>query len=117
MSSLGKKIEGATIIEVLVALVIAMTILGIGMVLIANIGKNNNANIKYRSKLLLNERKIMIEKNIQIHEDSIHYGRVTIYEKVSSYSGYEDIYLLELKAFSERKNLLVERNLIIKEDN
>lgn len=113
MLALKKKIKGSTIIEVIIALMIGMIIIGMSMSIVVKTGRNYNASQRARAVIWMNNRFIQLKDSPEVREDSIVLLGMIVYENVSKYENQEDVLMVDLKAVSREMRFLANKRSLI----
>ncbi len=114
MATLKNKIQGSTLVEVLVAMIIVVICLGIASIIILNISKSGSTGLKlfaeqYAEKII-EESKLNHE-----YEDEIYETEGIIIEKhVGLYKNLDGLLELTITVFnSDMKQLVQKKELVI----
>lgn len=113
------KLRGATVVEVIVALIIIMLVFGLAtMTYVRIVNSSSNPKLRLRQQLTVlgseasngsmdpSDRSYILESDIQVEQ------------KVSPYEGSEQLLLLELEAFDKQEKPLASyRKIIQKKSN
>jgi hypothetical protein len=113
MALLTKKIQAATLIESLIAMVIVMLSFGIATTVYVNVISSGNQLQKLKSELLL---KRIASETIKAHlflDEKITVDEITVQKKITSYNGSKDLLEISLQAFSSNEKLLCSYNILI----
>ena len=113
MGLLKKKIKGSTLVEALVALVIATFSIGIAAAIFGNVMSFNNYNAKSRAVVLLNKISIETKKEKWCLDEKIETDEFTIMKKISPYKNTTGLSALSLKAFDKSKKPVADRTELI----
>ena len=112
-----RKLNGATLMEVLVAITIIMTVISISVVVFVNVTGSSFTGEKVKSILFLNEVSLETQKNKSFFDEELTKGNILIVKKVEKYNGNKDLYLMHLSAYNGSKKLLHERKEILVIEN
>lgn len=107
------KLRSSTIIEVVIALLIGVMIIGFSMNIVVKTGKNYNAVKRARSIFMLNNRFLILQEDPSQLQDTVEENGIFIVEKMTSYQQSEKVFVLEMKAYTyENRFLVAKRSLI-----
>lgn len=116
MVKLKHKVQGSTLIEVLVAMIIIVICLGIASVIILNISKSGNAGLKlfaeqYAEKVI-EESKL----NLEYQDENYETEGIIIEKRVGLYKNLDGLVELTVTVFNvDMKQLVQKKELIIPE--
>ena len=113
MVKLNRKIKGSTLIEVIVAMVITMTIMGIGFKVLANLNRTGNTRLKVNAMLKAEE---VIETSVENHElfdQTFDKQYMMIYKTIEKYNNREDICVIKVEVFDRNQKKICEKKQII----
>ncbi|PXY01813.1 hypothetical protein DF185_03965 [Marinifilum breve] len=113
MSLLKKKIEGSTIIEVIMALLIGMLVLAMAMAIVVKTGKNYNATHRTRAMFVIKDRLYYFQNNPMIHSDTIPVNGFLLYENLSEINGRKGVLNAYFKAMTTEGRRLIEKQHVI----
>lgn len=114
MATLKNKVQGSTLIEVLVAMIIIVICLGIASIIILNISKSGNTGLKLFAEQYAEK---VIEESKLNHEylDEIYEIEGIIVEKrVELYKNLDGLFELTITVFNpDMKQLVQKKELVI----
>lgn len=113
MSFLKKKIEGSTIMEVIMALLIGMLVLAMAMAIVVKTGKNYNATHRTRAMFVIKDRLYYHKNNPMIHSDTIPVNGFLLYENLSEIEGRKGVLNAYFEAMTIEGRRLIEKQHII----
>ncbi len=113
------KLEGSSLLEVIIATVVMMIVMGIGTMIYSNVVNSSYTFQKKKADLLLNEKAIDTKINHKLFNEETEVDNFTIKREVSKYQNTDDIYIINLKAFNNEEKLISERKelLLVNENN
>jgi hypothetical protein len=114
MAVLRKRIKASTLVEVIIALLIGMMVMGMAMSIVVKTGKNYNAVQRTRALMWMRNRVHQLEIAPLLHEDTIQGQGMLIYEKLSEMEGKPDVLQLYMRAMTPEKRLLAEKWRLLK---
>jgi Tfp pilus assembly protein PilV len=110
---INRKIKASSILEVVVALVLAMIVFGISMMLFANVVRSGVSLQQLHGTLLLNDLYIRTRENKSFYDEEIKEGDNIIHKKVSKFKNMPQLVLLELEIVNPEDKKLSSRKDII----
>jgi len=113
MVKLNRKIKGSTLIEVIVAMVITMTIMGIAFRVLENLNRTSNTRLKVNAMLKAEQ---VIETAVEEHElidQTYDEQYMLIYKTVERYHNQEGICVIRVEVFDRDQKKICEKKQIV----
>lgn len=101
MALLGKRIKSSSIVEVIVAQVIAVIIFLLGLMIFLKIGKEYNQAFRLKSLLLVKHHITSFEKERHPDHRDYVYGNLIIKEDIQVYDKEKSLSVITVTAESE----------------
>jgi len=87
----------------------------IAIAVISNVTGNNKFGAKQKARLLLNECLIRVKKEKRFLDEKMVFGDFTVIEKVTKYSGCENLNEINFIVTDNKGKLLVKHNELVLE--
>jgi hypothetical protein len=113
MAELMRKIQGSTLIEVIVAMVITMTVLGISFMVILNLKKHNDLNRKFYVYSIVQSEFIKTKRELKYFNEIIEYENIILSRSIHPCDQNKKVNVLLLEAFNKQGVLLLEKKELI----
>lgn len=113
MALLTKKLQGATLLESIVAMVLLMVCLGIATLVYVNVVGSGNSRQKFHAYVLIHQvaAQARIQRNYLDEEQEM--AGITVTKKISKYAGMEKTYTMKITATDLNGEVLAEQKEII----
>jgi len=108
------KLKASTILEVIIALLLGTMIIGFSMNIVVKTAKNYNAVKKADAMFLVQNRFSILSENPKLIQDSIRDEGILLVESLKNYKQSEELFVLEIKAYTAQNRFLVEKKALIK---
>lgn len=113
MARLKDKVQGSTLIEVLVAMIIIVICLGIASIIILNISKSGNTGLKllaeqYAEKVIENSKL-----NHEYQDENYETEGIIIEKRVELYKNLDGLLELTVTVFNSDMKQLVQKKVLI----
>lgn len=108
-------LKGSTLIEVIVAMVIIMTVHAIALAIFINISGNNNNKIKMKAYLKMEEVWIKTVQESSYFDDEYDFDNIIIKKMISPYEQNKRLKVLQFQAFNMNGKLIIEKKQLIRE--
>lgn len=112
MAKLKGKISGSTLIEVLVAIVVIVTVFSISFVILANSGQYYLPRQKQAASVAMHNVYLQTIKEQQFSEEVFHMEGIKIEKSVSSYKSNKKLKVLTLKSYSKSNKKLITKEYV-----
>jgi Tfp pilus assembly protein PilV len=109
-----RKVRAASLIEVVVAMVLMMTIFGVSMVIYVNISGAGFSEQSWKSTLLINEVATRTLKEKSFFDEVVEKDNITIYKKITPYRQMAQVVLLEIEAINQENRKLAHRKQLVR---
>jgi Tfp pilus assembly protein PilE len=107
------KVNGSTIIEVLISMVVIMVVFGIAMMIYANIIPSSLSNKKLKAEALLSETLVNDEKLGNNTSLSFTVGEIRIEQQVQDYNSNQNLQEIDLTAYDAGEKKVAELHKVI----
>lgn len=111
------KLKAATLMEVLAAITIIMTVISISTVVFVNVTGSSYTAEKLRSILLINEVSLETQKSKAFFDEDFTKEGLLVSKKADKYNGSSELLLIHFAVYNESKKLLSERKEIVLVEN
>jgi hypothetical protein len=108
-----RKLKGATLMEVLVAIAIIMSVFTISTIVFLNVTGSSYTGDKLKASLLLNEISMETNKSKTFLDEEISKDDIVIKKTFDKYNNHPNLMILTITAFNSSQKLLSERKEII----
>jgi len=96
---LRHKVQASSIMEVVIAMVVIVTVFGMAMMIFSNVMRSSSSVQKIKAQAILRQAMYTAEKNKENLTKTYNLGDFSIEQKVSAYPGNPDLSVIELKAY------------------
>lgn len=112
------KVKAASLLEVVVALVVILTLFGIGMMVYMNVTAGGKQGIAFRAAYLLEKEAAEIFAEESFRDEQITIDNITIFKECKPYNQTVDLMEIRLKAISADGRLLAtHREIVLVEED
>lgn len=108
-----KRLKATTLVESMVAMTLIVVSFGIGMSIHLNVLNGSQVEQKTQAHALLVNVLEGSRKTMSFEEETIEEGGMLVTKAFSPYPGFQNAYLLELKAFDGNSNFITEVKEVI----
>jgi prepilin-type N-terminal cleavage/methylation domain-containing protein len=116
MVKLKHKFQGSTLIEVLVAMIIIVICLGIATIIILNISKSGNTQLKLFAEQYAQKVLEQSKLNHEYLDDSYEREGIIIEKQVKTYKDLDGLFELTVTVFSSNMKQLVQKKELVISD-
>lgn len=113
MAGLMKRLNGSTLVEVIVAMVITVTAIGIAFSIMANISKTDNSRLRLNALLRANEVITNTRVSSKYLDENMEEGAMEIYKTVTPYKSSDKLYILKIEVYNRNKHKIFEKQELI----
>ena len=113
MAGLIKRLKGSTLVEVITAMVITVTAIGIAFAILVNISKTDNSRLRLNALLKANEIISNSRANTKYLDENFKEGALEIYKTVIPYKNSDKLYILKIEVYNRNKHKIFEKQQLI----
>ncbi|MFI5219202.1 MAG: prepilin-type N-terminal cleavage/methylation domain-containing protein [Bacteroidia bacterium] len=113
MAVLNKKINGSTLIETLVAMVIIIICFGIGTVIYSNVINSVDFRQRLHASMVLNEVSIQSKKDNNYVDNDYEIENLVVKKKINRFMESDDLLQMTLSAYNGKGKLIAQHKEVI----
>jgi type II secretory pathway component PulJ len=112
-SGLRKKVEGSTILEVIISMVIIVCVFGIAMMIYTNVSRSSLSVKTVNAEATLEKQMSVVEKDSLSSDNTININGFKVEQKITPYQNIKNLSWVQLTAYDSTENKAAELNKVI----
>jgi len=106
-------LEGSTILEVLISMIVIIVVFGIGMMIFGNVTRASLSEKKMEAESVLQQRMLDIEASNDSLSTTIQGNDLRVEQKISQYGDNAHLSLVQLAAYDNNQQKVAELDKVI----
>lgn len=113
MQKTALRLNGSTLIEVLIALVLLLTIFALGMRIVSNLTLNDKSHTAQRTKLYLQQIKANYQEKLWENDQTLQHDHLVSRMETENIDGFADRRKVKIYAYDTRQNIILDSLIFI----
>ena len=112
----GSKLKASSILEVVIAMVVIVTVFTIAMMIYGNVQRLSLSSKKIKAQAVLHELLLSAEKSSEVSKRSFVIDHIRVEEDISTYNNSTTLHIISLTAYDQNQEQIAELKEVVNAD-